>query len=169
MLLLSYAWSQLGTFFDSDQFSDVAQRIRMQRFSTRPEHPVAPMKQPESGKPVFLDPLRIQLPVGALTSILHRVSGLLLAVAFPLTAYLFDLSLRGPRGFAEAAALLDGWPSRIAIVLLVWGLSHHLLAGVRHLLMDIDVGSVLSSARRSAYVVNVAAAALAIVAALALL
>ena len=127
------------------------------------------MKRSESERPVFFNLLQIQLPVGALTSILHRASGLLLAVALPVAAYLFGLSLRGPDGYAEASALLGAWPMRIASIVVIWSLSHHLLAGVRHLLMDIDIGSALSSARRSAYMVNVGAAAFAIVAAAALL
>ncbi len=123
----------------------------------------------EHVRPTFFNLLQIQLPVGALTSILHRLSGVLLAVALPVAAYLLDLSLRGPEGYAQASALLDRWPLQASTVVVVWALSHHLLAGVRHLLMDIDVGSGLSSARRSAFVVNIAAAAFAILAATALL
>ena len=42
-----------------------------------------------------------------------------------------------------------------ALIAFVWALSFHLLAGVRHLLMDIGVGSHLADARRSAWSVNV--------------
>ena len=45
---------------------------------------------------------------------------------------------------------------------LVWALAHHVLAGVRHLLTDFNVGSPLHPARRSAWVVNVAGAAVAL-------
>lgn len=37
---------------------------------------------------------------------------------------------------------------------MIWALTHHLLAGVRHLLSDIDVGSHLPAARTSAWLVN---------------
>ena len=43
---------------------------------------------------------------------------------------------------------------RCRIALFVWVLAHHLLAGVRHLLSDVDVGSQLVWARRSAWAVN---------------
>lgn len=119
-------------------------------------------------RPTFFNLLQIQLPVGALASILHRVAGMLLGIALPVTVYLLDLSLRGPDGYVRAAALLTWWPLRAAAVVAIWALAHHLLAGVRHLLMDIDVGSDLSTARRSAYVVNVVAAAFAVVAAVVL-
>jgi succinate dehydrogenase / fumarate reductase cytochrome b subunit len=42
-----------------------------------------------------------------------------------------------------------------------WGLSHHLLSGVRFLLLDTGVGSELRQARRSAWFVNIAGLALA--------
>jgi succinate dehydrogenase / fumarate reductase cytochrome b subunit len=46
--------------------------------------------------------------------------------------------------------------------LLAWALAHHLLAGVRHLLTDISVGSTLSRARRSAWAVNLGGVAMAL-------
>jgi succinate dehydrogenase / fumarate reductase, cytochrome b subunit len=120
-------------------------------------------------RPVFFDLLRIQLPVGALTSITHRVTGLILALGIPLGAYLLDMSLRGPESYARVVALFGATPSRIAAVVLIWALAHHLLAGIRHLLSDIDVGSRLSAARRSAWIVNVSGLAIAALAAGALL
>jgi succinate dehydrogenase / fumarate reductase cytochrome b subunit len=120
-------------------------------------------------RPVFFNPLRIQLPVGALTSITHRVTGLILALGMPLGAYLLDLSLRGPDGYARVVSLFGALPSRIAAVVLAWALAHHLLAGIRHLLSDIDVGSRLRTARRSAWIVNVSGLVIALLAAGALL
>ena len=120
-------------------------------------------------RPVFFDLLRIQLPVGALTSITHRVTGLLLALAIPLGVYLLDMSLRSPESYARVAALLGAMPSRIGAVVLTWALAHHMLAGIRHLLSDIDVGSGLPCARRSAWFVNVSGLAIAALAAGALL
>lgn len=120
-------------------------------------------------RPVFFNPLRIQLPVGALTSITHRITGLVLVLGIPLGTYLFDLSLRGPEGYSRVAVLFEALPLRVATVALAWALAHHLLAGIRHLLSDIDVGSGLSSSRRSAWFVNVSGLAIAALAAGALL
>jgi succinate dehydrogenase / fumarate reductase cytochrome b subunit len=120
-------------------------------------------------RPVFFNLLQIQLPVGALTSITHRVTGLILVSGIPLGAYLLDLSLRSPEGYSRVAALFAALPLRIAAVALAWALAHHLLAGIRHLLSDIDVGSRLPSARRSAWFVNVLGLAIAAFAAGALL
>ena len=114
---------------------------------------------------VFLNLAHIRLPVGALTSILHRVSGVLLALAIPAIAWALDRSLDGAEGFADVASWLAHPAIAAALVVWTWALAHHLLAGVRHLLTDIDVGSRLYYARKSAYAVNVAAAVIALAAA----
>jgi succinate dehydrogenase / fumarate reductase cytochrome b subunit len=118
---------------------------------------------------VFFDLLHIQMPVGALTSITHRVTGVLLALGVPFALYVLDLSLRSPDGYAEVLALLDRWFVKSGLILLIWSLAHHLLAGIRHLLSDIDVGSLLPAARRSAWIVNLTGIAVALLAAGALL
>ena len=118
----------------------------------------------ERERPVFLDLAKIRLPVGALTSILHRVTGILLAAGVPFGIYLLDRSLRGPQGYAEVGALFENLAFRIAAVVFVWALAHHLLAGTRHLLSDVDIGSQLPAARRSAWAVNLAGIAVALLA-----
>ena len=57
--------------------------------------------------PVFLNLFRIRFPVGAVTSIAHRLSGLLLFLSFPVLVYWLDLSLRDPAGYAHAREWLD--------------------------------------------------------------
>jgi succinate dehydrogenase / fumarate reductase cytochrome b subunit len=116
-------------------------------------------------RPVFFDLLHIQMPVGALTSITHRVTGVLLALAVPFTIYLLDLSLQGSNEYAHVIALFDKWFVKWGLILLIWSLAHHLLAGIRHLLSDIDVGSLLPAARRSAWIVNLTGVAIALLAA----
>jgi succinate dehydrogenase / fumarate reductase cytochrome b subunit len=126
---------------------------------------------PESPKrrPVFFNLAQIQLPVGALTSIVHRVTGVVLAAGIPFLVYLLDLSLEGPRGYDQAQAMLHYvWAKGISIVF-TWALAHHLLAGTRHLLSDVDIGSQLPAARRSAWVANVGGVAVALLAVAALL
>ena len=63
-------------------------------------------------------------------------------------------SLQGPRGYEQVVSLFGHWWFKILALLLIWALTHHLLAGVRHLLSDIDVGSHLPAARTSAWLVN---------------
>lgn len=120
---------------------------------------------PHPSRPVFLNVLQIRMPVGALASIGHRVSGVLLAAGVPAAVDLLAMSLRSQAGFEHALALAGLLPVKAAAVLLAWALAHHLLAGIRHLLSDIGVGSRLSIARKTAYLVNLGALALAVVAA----
>lgn len=120
-------------------------------------------------RPVFFNLMQIQMPVGALTSILHRITGVLLAIGVPFGVYLLDLSLQGPQSWQSVVALFGHWYLKLAAIAFVWALAHHLLAGVRHLLSDIDIGSRLPAGRRSAWIVNVAAVVVALLAAGALL
>jgi succinate dehydrogenase / fumarate reductase, cytochrome b subunit len=102
-------------------------------------------------RPVFLDLTRIRFPVGAVASMGHRVSGVLLAVALPFAVFALQRSLEGE------APRLAGW-LRIPAALLAWAAAHHLFAGIRHLLMEAGVGSSLQPARRSAYAALIAGA-----------
>ena len=129
------------------------------------------MKKPYTGslprplpRPVFLNLLQIQMPVGAITSILHRLSGVLLAAGVPLGMYLLWRSLASEAGFAQVMALLQHRAFQGLGVLLVWALAHHVLAGVRHMLTDVNIGSTLHKARRSAWTVNLAAVLVALLA-----
>ncbi|MGB5426966.1 MAG: succinate dehydrogenase, cytochrome b556 subunit, partial [Gammaproteobacteria bacterium] len=56
--------------------------------------------------PVFLNLFRIHFPVGAVTSIAHRISGVLMFLSLPLLIYLLDISLQGPAGFDRALGYL---------------------------------------------------------------
>lgn len=120
-------------------------------------------------RPIFFNVFQIQLPVGAITSVTHRISGIVLAIGIPVSLYLFELSLDGREGYQQAVALLHSLPVRCLSILFAWALGHHLLAGVRHLLSDIDIGSSLHAARRSAWIVNCVSPLFAVLAAMAFL
>ena len=118
----------------------------------------------EKRRPVFFNLMQIQMPVGALTSITHRVTGVFLAISVPFGIYLLDLSLQDPQSYAQVISLFDELTFRAAAIVFVWVLTHHLLAGIRHLLSDIDVGSQLPASRRSAWAVNLGGIAVALLA-----
>lgn len=126
---------------------------------------IGPTDAARSRRPVFLNLMRIQMPVGALTSIGHRISGVVLAASVPLAVYLFALSLRDEAGFVHVTALFQLFAFKATANLAVWALAHHVLGGVRHLLSDFDIGSPLRVARRSAWFVNLAGFAVALLAA----
>jgi hypothetical protein len=63
-------------------------------------------------RPVFFNLTQIQLPVGAVTSITHRITGVLLAVGIPLGIYILDLSLQSPHSYVRVIELFGYRPSR---------------------------------------------------------
>lgn len=78
-------------------------------------------------------------------------------LSLPFLIYLLDLSLQDPGGFDRALAMVqNGW-FETGFTLLVWSLLHHLLSGIRFLLIDIERGITLQQARRSAWLVNILA------------
>lgn len=120
------------------------------------------MARPARPSPVFLNLLRIRFPVGAIASIAHRVAGVLLFLALPPLALGLDASLRSEAGFEALREVFAGpWRGLLGLVL-VWAAAHHLLAGIRHLLMDVGFGSGLAQARASARAVLVVALVLAL-------
>ena len=51
---------------------------------------------------------------------------------------------------------MHGFVGTVFVFLVMWSLAHHLLAGIRYLLIDIDVGVDKEIARQSALAVTVA-------------
>jgi succinate dehydrogenase / fumarate reductase, cytochrome b subunit len=115
------------------------------------------------GRPVFLNLLQIRLPIPGVVSIAHRISGVLLFLAIPLFLLLFQRSLQGETGFAETLAWLRHPLVMLITVVVVWSLIHHWLAGIRYLLIDLDVGVDRLPARRSAWAVIVVAPVLTVI------
>jgi succinate dehydrogenase / fumarate reductase, cytochrome b subunit len=96
-------------------------------------------------RPVFLNLARIRYPVGAVASIGHRISGVLLVLALPFAVLALQYSLQ-----SEVVETPAAWV-RLPAALLAWACAHHLFAGIRHLLTDVGIGSSLPAARASAY------------------
>lgn len=108
----------------------------------------------KGGRPVFLDLTRIYMPVNAVVSFAHRVSGVLLFLALPLVIYLLSLSLRDEQGYERTRALFDSVPLKLLALIAVWALAHHLFAGLRFLLIDLKVGIERDTFKRGAWIVN---------------
>ncbi len=106
-------------------------------------------------RPKFLNLLKIHLPVTGVNSIAHRISGALLFLAIPAVIYLFGLSIKSEQGFTYLMTLMDSMPFKLAILVLAWAIGHHLLAGIRFLLTDLDIATSLKAARMTAWIVNI--------------
>jgi succinate dehydrogenase cytochrome b subunit len=93
-----------------------------------------------SNRPKNLDLTTIELPLPAKASILHRISGfaLFFAVAFMLTA--LNASLESAESFAELKATFDNGLVKLITWLILSALGYHLVAGIKHLVMDAGIG-----------------------------
>ncbi len=104
-------------------------------------------------RPVNLDIGTIRLPITSYVSILHRISGVILFFAIAILLCLLEASLASEQSF-EA---LKGYFSNVIFQIVLWGslvaLAYHVVAGVRHLIMDFGYGEdSFEAGRRSAKV-----------------
>lgn len=106
-------------------------------------------------RPVFLDLTRIRMPVNAVVSILHRITGILLFLSIPALIYLLGLSLRSEQHYEQVRSLFGTLPMKLWGVTVAWAFAHHLSAGVRFLLIDMRIGIERETFKRNAWVVNV--------------
>jgi succinate dehydrogenase / fumarate reductase cytochrome b subunit len=104
-------------------------------------------------RPKYLNLIQIRLPLPALVSILHRVSGAVLFLLLPLLLVLFEMSLESPQTFARFKVVFAHWTIKLVLTGLAWAYLHHLCAGVRHLFLDLDYGTELAAARTSSWAV----------------
>jgi len=118
----------------------------------------------KDNRPVNLDFTTFKLPLPAITSILHRISGGFLFIGLALLLYLLDQSLESAEGFARVTE----WLGNPLVKLVTWAvlaaLLYHLFAGIKHLVMDLGIGETISGGVLGARLV-IAASLVAIVAA----
>jgi succinate dehydrogenase / fumarate reductase cytochrome b subunit len=85
-----------------------------------------------------------RLPVAGIVSILHRISGLIMFLLLPLLVWMFDTSVSSEISFAKFSAaftvglgFVPGVLVKVVVLGLIWAYLHHLIAGVRHVYMDV--------------------------------
>jgi succinate dehydrogenase / fumarate reductase cytochrome b subunit len=85
-----------------------------------------------------------RLPAAGIVSILHRISGLIMFLLLPLLVWMFDTSVSSEISFAKFSAAftvgLGFVPAvlvKVVVLGLIWAYLHHLIAGVRHVYMDV--------------------------------
>lgn len=104
-------------------------------------------------RPVNLDLSTIRFPVTAISSILHRVSGVITLVAIGILLWLLGISLSSPEGFQHAAAIVNSFLVKFILWGILTALALHVSGGIRHMLMDFGfLAETLAVGRRSAWV-----------------
>ncbi len=104
-------------------------------------------------RPVYINLLKIKVPITAYESFTHRITGVFLMLFCPVLLYVFVLSLDSEEGFAEAKSFIDFW----LVKFIFWGgltaLAFHLISGINHILRDIGFGKELMVASKMSAVV----------------
>ena len=106
-----------------------------------------------SQRPKYLNLFRIRLPLPGLVSILHRVSGAALTVFAGALLYLLQQGLQSPESHAHFVELTGHWLVKLFLTGMLWSFLHHFFAGLRFLLLDVDVASDLRAARATSWAV----------------
>lgn len=113
---------------------------------------------PTRRRPSSLDLRYFRFPIGSIVSIAHRFSGIMLVLAIPLALYVLQETLAGPQRFDAITARLGHGAIRVSVAALALLFLHHLIAGIRHLLLDLHIGISRRSSRLSAWTVVTAMA-----------
>ncbi len=101
-------------------------------------------------RPKNLNLFTIKWPLAAITSIAHRISGVFIFIGVALLLYLLQLSLESETGFSMALDLLANPLVKFITWAIVAGLLYHLIAGIKHLLMDFGIGETKQGSLRGA-------------------
>ena len=103
-------------------------------------------------RPVYIDLRKINLPVSALISITHRLSGMyIFFITLPLMLALIYFSTESEDSFNELSLFLKNYKFILGLIVLSFCiLWYHILSGVRHLIMDAHIGESLLASKYSA-------------------
>ena len=90
-----------------------------------------------------------RLPAAGIVSILHRISGVIMFLLLPFIIWMFDTSVSSEISFARFKAAFNvglgfvpGWFMKLVALALIWAYLHHFIAGVRHVMMDMNHAAV---------------------------
>ena len=100
-------------------------------------------------RPKNLNLFTIKLPINAVVSILHRVSGIGLFLSIPLILLALQYLVRSEMTYTTLTTWLDTWFIKLVLIGFSWAFFHHFFAGIRHLLQDIHWMTSLNNARLS--------------------
>lgn len=89
-----------------------------------------------------------RLQITSVTSILTRITGNALIVAAILVVWWLLAASTSVEAFARADAVITSWFGDIVLLLSVWALWYHTLAGLRHLYWDTGRGLEIHTAER---------------------
>jgi succinate dehydrogenase / fumarate reductase cytochrome b subunit len=101
-------------------------------------------------RPVNLELNTIKFPPSAISSILHRVTGVAMFFALLFVIWAWAVSVSSPQGFADVQAIMDGFVGKFVAIGTASALIYHILGGLRHVVMDLGYWEELESGNLSA-------------------
>ena len=104
-------------------------------------------------RPKNLNLFTIRLPVNAIISILHRMSGMALFLVLPALLWALSQSVQSEASYTALASMLQHWLAKLSVIALSCAFFHHFYAGIRHLAMDVHWMTSLQKARLSSRLV----------------
>lgn len=110
----------------------------------------------KTDRPVALNLFKFRWPLAAMVSITHRVTGAVLFVGVAFGIYVLDLALSSAAGFDAAARLMETGLAKLIMLGLLFVLIYHIVAGIKHLLLDFHIGDTLQGVFAGSLVVIVA-------------
>lgn len=113
------------------------------------------MNTQNNKRPKNLNLLKIRMPVTAVVSILHRVSGIVLFLSIPYIIWLFSNSVKSLEGFNSILSVFSSDCGKLFTVILLWAITHHFFAGLRFLFLDLDIGIARDSTIKVAWLVHI--------------
>ncbi|MDP3088810.1 MAG: succinate dehydrogenase, cytochrome b556 subunit [Methylotenera sp.] len=115
----------------------------------------AQLRPSQISRPKNLNLFTIKLPINALISILHRVTGCALFLILPVILLLLQFSLSSAQHYETVVTILHSPFIKLMLLGLAWAFFHHFFAGIRHLAMDVHWMTTLMKARYTSKVVLV--------------
>jgi len=85
----------------------------------------------------------IHMPLPALASITHRITGVFLVAGTAVLLYLLQESLASEAQFNAVQVMANSALFKLVVFVVLAGLIYHTVLGVKHLIMDLGVGESL--------------------------
>lgn len=101
-------------------------------------------------RPVNLALGSLKYPPMAIASILHRVSGMVLFLLLPMMMYFLSQSLASEASFLALQVSFGYCCHKLFLLAFLAALIYHVMAGFRHMIMDLGIGESVHAARVSA-------------------
>ncbi|PPI88054.1 succinate dehydrogenase, cytochrome b556 subunit [Candidatus Pantoea edessiphila] len=105
-------------------------------------------------RPINLKLSTIHFPITAISSILHRISGVIMLFIFGILLWLLDLSLSSPKDFHYVMYIFNNFYCKFIIWCFFNIFIYHIINGIRHILMDFNfLSETLKTATFLTYIV----------------